>query len=227
MSPHSAYTAYKQCPLVNSQWSLTPDSGIGETQTGNQNLTTEFARSYKMNSYLRKLVYIDPTHSSGVPCKISQISGVNDNPSKFVMLGDGISMDYVGTTLQTASSGQYDNGQFSMDPSFPPGYLGTSNTGYATPPALRHVGGCNILFVDGHCENVVLATMQRPIVAPPTLTVTTWQSEYLDSSNNPAYITTTGVDFSAVVPAGIQNIHRNPAMTVIWSDLGTFSRPTN
>jgi prepilin-type processing-associated H-X9-DG protein/prepilin-type N-terminal cleavage/methylation domain-containing protein len=215
-----AYTAYKQCPKVNAEWDLTPDSGIGETQSGNQNITTEFARSYKMNSYLRHV----STTGVGSPAKLNQVTGVNASPSRFVMVGDGVSMDYVGTTITPGSppSGQYDNGQFSMDPSYPP-----TAQSYATPPALRHQGGCNIAFVDGHCENVVIATMQRAITSPPTLTITTWVSEYQDATGNPVYITNPQAlpsTYSTETSAASQNIHRNPQMTVIWSDLGNLNR---
>jgi len=212
-----AYTAYKQCPYVNSIWGLTNDNGDGDQGSGNQNITTEYARSYKMNSYLRHI-------AANSPCKITQVIGVNDNPSQFVMLGDGISMDYVGTAVINSTTGQYDNGQFSMDPSYPLTTLSSAN--YSTPPALRHNGGCNILFVDGHVENVVLKTMTRRLANPPANNISTFQTEYLDSTGNFAYLsaTPTSKQYSTLLSAASQGLQRNPNMPIIWSDLPNLSR---
>ena len=196
-----AYTAYKQCPLVNNQFGLTTSNGSGDGGTGAQNTTTEYARSYKMNSYLR--------HNS--PYSQAKISQVRDS-SEFVMLGDGISMDYTGYYPSA-----YDNGQFSFDCNYSP--IGTPS---ASPPALRHSGGCNLMFVDGHAEHIVLPTMTRTLAAPGTV-VQTFQTEYLDASGNPAYLATTGSP-NTFASADSQGLHRNPKNPLHWSDLPNLSR---
>jgi prepilin-type N-terminal cleavage/methylation domain-containing protein/prepilin-type processing-associated H-X9-DG protein len=208
-----AYTAYKQCPQVNADWSLSGSGASNTSNSGNQNITTEFARSYKMNAYLRH----DNPYG---PCKISQVANTV-NATKFVMIGDGISMDYVGNTVISATAGQFDNGQFSMDPSYP-----LTDFSYATPPALRHRGACNFVFVDGHAESVSFKTITRSLTAPPTMTVQTCQTEYLTSAGAPAYLTatTTAGAFLTTVSASSQGLVRNPDMPVQWSDLGNLSR---
>ena len=209
-----AYTAYKQCPQVNAEWNMTGNGGSNDSNTGSQNITTEYARSYKMNSYLR---HDNPAY---VPAKISQVHGTVD-ATKFVEIGDGISMDYVGTTVINSTTGQYDNGQFSMDPNYP---LTVFNT--ATPPALRHRGACTFVFVDGHAESVVFPTITRSLTAPPTVTVKTCPTEYLTAAGAPAYLgtSTAGGAFLTTQSAASQGLVRNPAMPVQWSDLGNLSR---
>ncbi len=214
-----AYTAIKQCPAVNSVWGIAKTNNDGDGLRGAQNTTTEFARSYKMNSYLRNS---SPIAANYHACNITMVR----DTTNFVVLGDGISMDYVGTFPN-----QYDNGQFSMDPSFPP-YPANQNAGgpIASPPALRHMGGCNILFVDGHAANIVLpksATMTRNIGAPSPL-VTTWQTEYVDAAGNPAYLNATLTppvgQYSTYKSAAQQGLVRNVNMPLQWSDLPKLSR---
>ena len=168
-----AYTAYKQCPTMNDQYGLTTTNGDGDGGTGAQNTTTEYTRSYKMNSYLRRNIVSTP--SSVVQAKITQVT----DASEFVMLGDGVSMDYAG-----AYASQFDSGQFSMDPSYTPQTVG-GTTNVASPPDLRHLGGCNILFVDGHVETVILKTVSR-VLGQPWPTCNTFETEYVDASGNPA-----------------------------------------
>jgi prepilin-type processing-associated H-X9-DG protein/prepilin-type N-terminal cleavage/methylation domain-containing protein len=214
VAQNRAYTAYKQCPTVNDEWGLSSSNGGGSTNIGGQNVTTEFARSYKMNAYLRH-------NNPYAPAKIVQVK----QATQFVMIGDGISMDVVGTYTVNATTGQYDNGQFSMDPSYPA--ISSGGTPTASPPSTRHLGGCNILFVDGHCENVVFPTVTR-IIAEPWSTVKTWQTEYVDGTGNQAYLVASqsppAGQYSTFKGADAQGLVRNPKMTLRWSDLGVLGR---
>jgi len=207
---YRAYTAYKQCPQVNNEFGLTTSTGSGDGATGNQNTTTEYTRSYKMNSNLRR-----PGSSSGgdgPPCKISQV----DDSSEFVMIGDSVSMDAIGFYPS-----QQESGDFSMDTSQPPG------TSAAAPPALRHAGGCNILFVDGHGEHEVLKTTTR-VLSAPAPTVKVWQTEFLNSAGSPVYAVGSSSrgagQYSNFLSADAQGLQRNPNMPIHWSIPGTIAQ---
>jgi prepilin-type processing-associated H-X9-DG protein len=86
-------------------------------------------------------------------------------------------------------------------------------------PALRHHGGANILFVDGHAENVILKTITKNLRSPQhALKVKSWESEYIHASAqpaNPSNYTTT---------AEAQGLTRNPNMPYLWSVLGRLYR---
>lgn len=215
-----AYTSYKQCPVVDSQFGLSGSNGNNDSSTSAENTTTEFSRSYKMNRYLMVFLGLGPNTVSTKAVNVSQIK----DSSEFVLLGDGISMDYVGTYPS-----QVDNGQFSMDPSYQPiTVAGSTNPSQLSesPPALRHGGGCNILFVDTHAENVVLPTTTR-ILNPPGFTVKTWQTEYLDSTGKPAYLEPTAGrsgSYTSLQTAAAQGLQRNPYMPLHWSDLGNITK---
>ena len=212
-----AYTAYKQCPQVNAEWGLTFTNGNNDLLTGAQNTTTEYARSYKMNPYLR---HPNPNWTNQttnyVPAKTTQIR----NSSNMVMIGDGVSMDVVGTYPS-----QYDNGQFSMDPNYPPITVGGSPS--ASPPMLRHLGGCNFVFCDGHCANIVERTTTR-ILGAPYPTISTYQTEYVTSTGAPAYLAASfspgAGQFSTYLSPGQQGLSRNVNATVWWSDPPLISR---
>src|SRR5579872_2800138 len=175
------YTSYKQCPVVDSEFSLSGSNGNSDSSATGENQTTEYARSYKMNRYLMHFNGLNGgTSLGGSAAKITQVK----DSSEFVLLGDGISMDDVGY-YTSGTAGQIDNGQFAMDPNFQPIFsVGSISPGNESPPSLRHGGGCNILFVDGHAENVLLPTMTR-ILNPPGKTVKTWQPEYIDVTGKP------------------------------------------
>jgi general secretion pathway protein G len=151
----------------------------------------EYARSYKMNSMLR--------HNN--PYSQARITEVK-NSANFVYLGDGTSMDEVGDIPS-----QWDNGQFSMEVNDPT----------QASPALRHQGGANILFVDGHAETMFCKTIKRTLPNPPQVAVPTWESEYVSGS--------TPVDPpNHKVSAEAQGLTRNPDMPLDWSELGHLYR---
>jgi prepilin-type N-terminal cleavage/methylation domain-containing protein/prepilin-type processing-associated H-X9-DG protein len=211
-----AYTSYKQCPTVDVQFGLSGVNGNNDKQIGAENTTTEYARSYKMNRYLMKFLGQGNSKANGCAPKITQIP----DSAEFVLLGDGISMDYVGSYPS-----QIDNGQFAMEPNFPliP-VVGATALFDESPPALRHMGGCNILFVDGHADHVVLPTTKR-ILNPPGYTVTTWQTEYINPLGQPAYLEPGGgVVYNSLKSAASQGLQRNPNMPLHWSDLGNITR---
>lgn len=208
------YTAYKQCPQVNDEWNLTLSGGLGSGQTtGGQNTTNEYSRSYKMNSFLRHAVQTGPTTFTLMQAKISQVK----QSAKFVMLGDGVSMDQTGSYAN-----QYDNGQFSMDPNYL--LFGGSGTPAATPPVIRHDGACNIVFVDGHAETLKFPTMERTL-GEPYPKIKTWQTEYVTAAGAPVYLDTSATaTYSTKKTIEQMGIHRNPNMPIIWSDLPNLTR---
>jgi len=145
-----SYTLFKQCPIIQDYVGSSVDYG----GAGAQNDTTEFARTYKINAMLRR----DKPYAQA---KLSRLP----HPSQFVVLGDGVSIDYTGPIPS-----QWESGQFSME----------VDDSTQANPALRHAGGANILFVDGHVECVVLPTITKTLRVPQNnIAVQTWQSEYL------------------------------------------------
>jgi prepilin-type processing-associated H-X9-DG protein/prepilin-type N-terminal cleavage/methylation domain-containing protein len=165
----------------------------GGKDGGAQDSTKEYSRSYKMNSMLR---HNNPKSQA----KVTEIS----RTSEFVYIGDGLSMDLVGEIPDN-----FENGQFSME----------VNDITEASPALRHNGGANILFVDGHAGNIVLKTITKQLRgANSSIKVKTWPSEYIDSAGKPVdppdYFKT----------AAAQGLTRNPDLPLIWSDLGRLYR---
>ncbi len=91
VAKYRAYTKFKQCVVY--------DSLQGNRTTNNQDTLIEFARTYKWNSNLR--------HNN--PYSQAKITEVKES-SKFVMAGDGLAIDLIGSYPSQA-----DNGQFSME----------------------------------------------------------------------------------------------------------------
>ena len=180
------YKRWKQCEVYNSF--------DGPKGAGSQDTTTEFSRTYKMNSHLR---HNNPSR----PARITLIK----RSSEFVYIGDGLSMDFTGPV-----ESQWENGQFSME----------VNRVTEANPALRHNGGANILFVDGHAENVVLRTITKTLQAPQnSVRVKTWESEFVNASGAPADLP----DETKTPEA--QGLTRNPNMPFQWSDPPLLYRP--
>lgn len=196
-----SYAQYKQCVV----WSVDANARL----SGAQDNLWEFARTYKMNSFLRKN-NLSPRRSPTNPANTTtysplRITDVKDS-SGVVYIGDGLSIADVGEIPSL-----FESGQFSMEVNDP--------QNWATP-ALRHMGGANILFVDGHVEHVKLkATIEKRLRDQQTVRVPTWEGEYLDSSGN-----------IAVIPAGERRtmeelgLTRNPDMPLKWSELGKYYR---
>jgi prepilin-type processing-associated H-X9-DG protein/prepilin-type N-terminal cleavage/methylation domain-containing protein len=170
------------------------ESFEGGAYSGAQDKLKEFARSFKMNSMLR--------HNN--PASQARITEIRQS-SETVLMGDGVSLDLTGPV-----EGLFESGQFSME----------VNDITEASPALRHNGGANILFVDGHASNMVLKTITKNLRAPmASMTVKSWQSEWVNSSGQPVDVP----DYRK--SAASQGLTRNPNMPLIWSDPGRLYRP--
>jgi prepilin-type N-terminal cleavage/methylation domain-containing protein/prepilin-type processing-associated H-X9-DG protein len=146
------YAPYKQCVV----WELFD----GEMGVGDQT-TKESARTYKMNTHLRR--HDPPNHA--------KMTDVN-NSSDFVMIGDGISLDSTGPV-----GSQWESSQFSMevnDPTQP-------------NPSLRHRKSANICFLDGHVATIALKkTITKSLRKKESyISVLSWESEFVNSSGVP------------------------------------------
>jgi prepilin-type processing-associated H-X9-DG protein/prepilin-type N-terminal cleavage/methylation domain-containing protein len=198
------YKNWKQCPVYESFGG--PELVPSATDPGTfvQSNTKGFSRTYKMNTHLRVVgARISPL---GQPLRdVAKISFVKQQ-SRFVMVGDGVSLD---TTGELASV--FESGQFSMEVN---DVTDTSTGQGQASPSLRHNGGANILFVDGHVENVkIKQTITKSLRSPLAgIRVRSWESEYIDSSDN-------AVQPDARLTGNEQRIRRNPDMPLIWSDL--------
>lgn len=194
-----SYDRWKQCPVYENF----ADPAINSS--GGQSDTTGFAKTYKMNSHLRTVAMASDGVLRGAQVKTNMIR----NSSNFVYLGDGLSLEEMGNLPS-----QWDNGQFSME---------VNNKDWANP-ALRHIGGANILFMDGHAATINLKTTFRYYgpgadqVSPNSGLATggmktkTWESEYLDASGNPADVP------NRRTSAVSQGMRRNPNMPLQWTD---------
>jgi prepilin-type processing-associated H-X9-DG protein/prepilin-type N-terminal cleavage/methylation domain-containing protein len=145
------YKSFKQCFV----W----DNFEGDVGVGDQS-TKESARTYKMNTHLRR-----PN-----PAGHAKVTDVRRS-SEFVMLGDGISLDSTGPTVS-----QWESQQFSME----------VNDLTEANPSLRHQRAANILFVDGHASTVRLKSIIKNLRPPEDFVgVRTWESEYVNAAGTP------------------------------------------
>jgi prepilin-type processing-associated H-X9-DG protein len=180
------YKDYKQCVVY--------DSFSGGKTSGAQDNLKEFARTYKMNSMLR--------HNN--PVGHAKVTEVRET-SRFVLFGDGVSLDLTGDVPDN-----FESGQFSMEVNDPT----------EANPAMRHNGGANIVFIDGHADNIVLKTISKNLRSPSNaVSVKSWESEYVNASGAPI----DPPDYKK--SAESQGLTRNPDMPLIWSQLGQLYRP--
>jgi prepilin-type processing-associated H-X9-DG protein/prepilin-type N-terminal cleavage/methylation domain-containing protein len=193
-----AYKSYKQCVVYDEF----PNDRSGTAQ----GLLQEFAKTYKMNTHLRRVdlfnILVSPP-TRGVPCKVTTIK----KPAETVLIGDGQSLDQTGYIPN-----QTESGQFSMD-------VNATTTGTAGP-ALRHQGGANICFVDGHVQRVVLPLTKNPRpMSNGAPSIKQWQSEFIDGSGNPTDL----MPHTATLDQ--TSLRRNPNMPLFWSQPGTLYGP--
>jgi prepilin-type processing-associated H-X9-DG protein len=120
------------------------------------------------------------------------------------MVGDGLSLDLVGEINDL-----WESGQFSME---------TNDIGQANP-AIRHNGGANILFVDGHVSLEKHKLIEKTLRDYPAIKIKTWESEYVNTAGTPSDLT-----INTQSPEQ-QGLKRNPLMPLIWSDPPRLYRP--
>jgi prepilin-type processing-associated H-X9-DG protein len=190
------YKNYKQCVVYENF------DGREIEANGNQGKLKGFSRSYKMNTHLR---------AGGSTLKITDVK----QSARVVYLGDGLSLDQIGPVPDA-----FENGQFSME---------VNDTQDADPqatPALRHPGGSsNILFIDGHVENVKLPTIDRKLASPlQAVRLKTWESEYISGANSQYNPT---ADQMSRYSMDTLKVRRNPDMPLIWSEWGKYYRFNN
>jgi prepilin-type processing-associated H-X9-DG protein/prepilin-type N-terminal cleavage/methylation domain-containing protein len=166
----------------------------GVQNSGGQNQNKEFARTYKMNSHLR--------HNN--PASQMKVSEIRE-PTNVVLFGDATSLDQTGPV-----DNQWESGQFSFE----------VDDKTQAGPALRHLKGANIAFVDGHAEFVVCQTFKKNLRSPQnTVEVQTWESEFVDAGGNAVDVPNGKANFAS------QGLKRNPKMPLIWGEPGIFYRP--
>jgi prepilin-type processing-associated H-X9-DG protein/prepilin-type N-terminal cleavage/methylation domain-containing protein len=189
-----AYKSYKQCVVYDDY----PGSRSG---SGQDNLR-EFAKSYKMNTHVRRVFLNKTTNKAdAAPCKITDMR----KSAEMVLIGDGQSLDQTGPIPSQAESGQ-----FSMDLNFTG--LGTAGN------AIRHRGGSNICFADGHVQWIVLPTIKRAM-SNGARPAEQWESEYINASGQPVDLIP---HYATMEAAGVR---RNPHMPLIWSIPGKLYGP--
>jgi len=194
------YKKWKQCVVYET---FPPAAG-----TGGQDDLTEFARTYKMNTHLRS-GYYDSVKDKWVTSllKTTQVK----NSTKVVLFGDGISLDLIGDVHNNGESGA-----FSMQ-------VGNdSDTVTVGIPGLRHGGGANIVFVDGHAETIVLKTHDISLSSNNALKAKAWDGEFLDAGGNVVFGPTAAKDKAK--PLDQLNLRRNPEMPLIWQEPGIWVR---
>jgi prepilin-type processing-associated H-X9-DG protein/prepilin-type N-terminal cleavage/methylation domain-containing protein len=146
------FSEHKQCVVFDEI------TGEYNTKTGGQTLK-EMARTYKMNSHLRR-------NRPGRHAKINQVR----KASEFVYMADSLSLDMGGEV------DMWESGQFSME----------VNDITQAGPALRHDGGANVLFVDFHVSFERHKTIDKALRAPLNgIRVKTWESEYINAAGTP------------------------------------------
>ncbi len=210
-------TFYTQCPLVKDKFRVDGD-GFGFDPSGDN---LDHARSYKMNANLRH--WVGDVATDFIPATVAEVP----HPEKFVMIGDGISLDSFGNDVAQNKTLQFDNIQLCMDVKLPNDSGLTTKDGGYTCPALRHEGQrCNIEFVDGHAESVQLPTITRRLDGPGKIEVQTFQGEFNTPTGQPAYLAPPGNGaYQTEKSASAQGLVRNPNMPLIWTDLPTLTHP--
>jgi prepilin-type N-terminal cleavage/methylation domain-containing protein/prepilin-type processing-associated H-X9-DG protein len=174
-------------------------------------------RSYKMNSHLRGNVgtWASPVFTYGRLTKIKQTD-------KVVLIGDSIGFTEMGSQVKISSN---DATRFSMQ-------ISNDDTNDAWP-AIRHNKNtaCNIAFVDGHAETVILKLTpkgkawdgttdlaSKTVHGPPggynINNFRCWYSEYVDSSGKAVW----PVSGMGGKTLDSKKYGRNPEMPLIWSE---------
>jgi prepilin-type processing-associated H-X9-DG protein/prepilin-type N-terminal cleavage/methylation domain-containing protein len=203
------YSAVKECPVWTS---------FGKVdQNGNTADPVMRSLTYKMNTNLRQnnagRLPSSTTNQDLLTYRPAKVTDV-PNGQNFVYLGDAIGIDTFGPATAANESLQFDMDVDSVTASS--GNLPNPN------PSLRHSGGANILFVDGHAAHQTLKKIKRKIAgSAATLYVDTWQGEYI----NAAGVVTKPNNYLAPLSAQSPPLFRNPNMPLQWTLLGKLYAP--
>jgi prepilin-type processing-associated H-X9-DG protein len=132
--------------------------------------------------------------------------------SRFVMVGDGMSLDLTGDIPD-----QVESGTFSMSPNDPTD----------ASVAIRHMGGVNLCFVDGHVETVMLKTFMGKLANAPKSDVLRWESEYVNAAGTPTNPKTLWASDATKKAWSMEQLglKRNPTNPLLWSVLGKHYAP--
>ena len=193
-------------------WETFPDNNHAATSQGT---IKESSRTLKMNTNIRR--------ASG----LAKITDLKES-SSFVLLGDSLAYDIIPV------EGVGDLSHFSFQ------ITEGDNAGDAYP-YMRHKknSACNIAFVDGHAETVILplapvgkgcdglSALQWDATSSGGVKPTNfriWYSEYVDASGNPAWNPTTGQPALRGKTLDQLGLRRNPKMPLHWTYPPNISR---
>lgn len=165
-----SYKSWKQCPDID-KIPASPDNVAGD-----QNLQ-EYSRTLKINANLRHLL----TTSGSRKWRNAHENDVRE-PANTVAYGDGNASDLLPWPANTNETGK-----FGMDVN------STSEAGVG----IRHDGGANILFADGHAGTQKLPTYER-LAAGGGVMIQAWFPERLPTGD------------------------RRAQMPLVWSEPGRF-----
>lgn len=159
-----------------------------------QNTSKGATKSYKMNTHLR--------HNN--PAAQAKLNEVRDTGAT-ILFGDGISLDQVGPI-----SGSFESAEFSFE---------VNDTSQASP-AIRHLKGANMVFVDGHAEHMVTSTIKKNLQSTSNaVQVDSWESEFINAAGTPTAPSNKKASYQS------QGLSRNPRMPYIWGIPGVLYRP--
>lgn len=202
------YKRWKQCVVYEN---FPPAAG-----TGKQDDLTEFAKTYKMNTHLRSQ-WMDNNGPNGPApntrhtstLKVTQIK----RNTEVVLYGDGLSLDLTGDIHDLGESGAFSM-QVGED----------SNIVTVGVPGLRHNKGANILYVDGHADNVVLPRHNIPLTSSEGAGARcdVWTAEFIDAGGSPKRPLSSDPDKMKTEEQ--LGLRRHADMPLIWSWPGIWSR---
>jgi len=178
------YRKFKQCPV----W-VSLSTASAKPQQSTVQTIQQWSRTLKINTHLRR--------KSGSLYTLARVGDI-EIPTDHVLFGDGSAPDLIPWNVESGEAGS-----MSMD----------TTDGTQGAPALRHNGGANIVFVDGHASTIRLNTSSRKVATGYYMDG--WVSEWL-SGNTPV----SGSGNLSIADA----YTRNPAMPLVWSIPGKLYR---
>lgn len=209
------WAAIKQDPV----WNEFPE----KSPTGAQGVLKESNRTYKMNAHLRSPL-TGRSSTNGAPSSGPINQSFIKEADKLILIGDSVGYDVYPFDANTNLA----NGRFSMMMSD----VSDNANAYLY---LRHQNTANIVFTDGHAENCKFKLVppgQDPGLVASRCTFDSgginaaqmkqiyrmWESEWVDSSNNPVW------PYSGLQNKSMETLKttkgisgRNPNMPLHWS----------